>query len=138
MIAFLSRATGLEHIGHLRCLIQAGDVGQSPEESGYFWGGAGVIVSTQPEPKREAGSFYGNPVWVESSFAPEIGWLFQSIKYGMPRDLYRANKEALFGEMANVIKGYQRWLGGRPEDRDTILQAAIDGAEAYIIRVTKH
>jgi hypothetical protein len=44
------------------------------------WGGAGVVVSTEPAPPPTPNSFYPDPLHVQTPYARQVSWLFREIR----------------------------------------------------------
>ncbi len=81
------------------------------------WGGADVSISKDPKPTPKEDSFYPPPsVYVQSKYAPQIGWIFNELKDIFSPILDSINKYVFFDRLAKSILDYQSSLGSKDEE----------------------
>jgi hypothetical protein len=102
---------------------------EEPISSTQEWGGANVVITSQP-PQKQVEGFYPEPRYVVTHSAKELSWLFVQLRDVFSNLYDGASKVEFFGRLANAALRYQSRYKGNEKQYDLLI-AVLN--EAYSI-----
>jgi hypothetical protein len=85
----------------LAAQVSRGDLGAADD-----WGGADVVITATPKPDDLGPSFYPDPKFVVTEFAPELSWLFLQLRDAFAPELDAHNKYDFYGRLADAATSH--------------------------------
>lgn len=85
----------------LAAQVARGDLGTADD-----WGGADVMITATPEADGSEPSFYPDPRFVVTEFAPQLSWLFLQLRDALAPQLGAFNKYEFYGRLADAATSH--------------------------------
>jgi hypothetical protein len=85
----------------LAAQVARGDLGTADD-----WGGADVVITATPKPDGPEPSFYPDPRFVVTEFAPQLSWLFLQLRDAFAPRLDAHNKYEFYGRLADAATSH--------------------------------
>ena len=94
-------STQLDALSALAAQVARGDLGTADD-----WGGADVVITATPKADGSEPSFYPDPIFVVTEFAPQLSWLFLQLRDAFAPRLDAFNKYEFYGRLADAATSH--------------------------------
>lgn len=94
-------STQLDALAALAERVARGDLGTADD-----WGGADVMITATPKADGSEPSFYPDPIFVVTEFAPQLSWLFLQLRDALAPRLDAFNKYEFYGRLADAATSH--------------------------------